>query len=141
MTRFTLQDAQAAKIKNIVEISFDFSTMTRVFAKGSSTKILDRLEQFFAELASVTTKAEYDGLHSDFCDWFTENLRTAAKELPKKRIPSRQSSYGQAANFLDVAAKVYVYYCAQPSPEAARHLVPMLHAALDTNYDAPAMPQ
>jgi hypothetical protein len=36
---FTLQAAHDAKTKNIVEISFDFSTMTRVFAKESSTKI------------------------------------------------------------------------------------------------------
>jgi DNA primase len=134
MSRLTPQDAQAAKIKNIIEISFDFSTMTRVFAKESSTKILERLEQFFAELASVTTRAEYDGLHSDFCKWFTENVWTAAKTLRNERIiPSRQSSYGQAAKVLDVAAKVYVYYCSQPSPEAARQLVPMLHAALDTD--------
>jgi hypothetical protein len=46
--------------------------------------------------------------------------------------PSRACSYGQAAKILDVSAKVYVYYCSQPSPEAARRIVPMLHAALDT---------
>jgi hypothetical protein len=117
---FTLQAAHDAKTKNIVEISFDFSTMTRVFAKESSTKILERLESFFAELVRVTTKAEYDSLHSDFCSWFIENICTAAKKSSNGRIiASCQSSYGQAAKVLDVAAKVYVYYCVQPSPNAA----------------------
>jgi hypothetical protein len=33
---------------------------------------------------------------------------------------------------LDVAAKVYVHYCGLPSPEVAARLIPLLHAALDT---------
>jgi hypothetical protein len=33
---------------------------------------------------------------------------------------------------LDVAIKVYVYYCAQPTPEIAERIVPFLHGAIDT---------
>ncbi len=32
---------------------------------------------------------------------------------------------------LDITAKVYVHYCAKPSPDVARTLAPMLHGALD----------
>jgi hypothetical protein len=33
---------------------------------------------------------------------------------------------------LDVAIKVYVYYCAQPTSEVAERIVPFLHGAIDT---------
>jgi hypothetical protein len=69
-----------------------------------------------------------------FCGWFVQNISTAAKTLRNGQTrASRQCSYGQAAKVLDVAAKVYVYCCAQPSTEAAQRLVAMLHAALDTD--------
>lgn len=131
---FTLREAEIAKTKNITEIGLDFSTMTRVFARESGAKILARLEAFFVEICTVKTQAEYDSLHADFCDWFTKNIRTAEKKFRGGRsLDSRQSSYGHAAKVLDVAAKVYIYYCSQPSPEDARRLIPMLHAALDTD--------
>jgi hypothetical protein len=131
---FTPEDAENAKTKNIQEIALGFSAMTRVFAKQSDTKILERLEKFFREVRGITTQAEYDALHSGFCDWFVRNISTAAKTFKNGRvIASCQCSYGHAAKVLDVAAKVYIYYCAQPSPEAAQRLVPMLHGALDTD--------
>jgi hypothetical protein len=130
----TRQDAENAKKKNIIEIALRFSAMTRVFARESDTKILEHLDKFFKQVRSVTTQSKYDALHSGFCDWFVKNISTAAKRLKNGRtIASCQCSYGHAAKVLDVAAKVYIYYCAQPSPEAAQRLVPMLHAALDTD--------
>lgn len=130
---FTLQEAQDAKTANIIGMGWDFSTMTRVFAKQSSTKILEQLKDLFAKLDRVSDRVEYERLHSDFCYWFTGNVCTAAKRLPNGRIKAGgPSSYGHAAKVLDIAVKVYVYYCAQPSPDAAQRLVPMLHAALDT---------
>jgi len=132
--RFTRQDAENARKKNIIEIALHFSAMTRVFAKQSHTKILKHLEQLFDQVHSITTQFEYDTLHNGFCDWFVKNISTAAKSFKNGRtIASSQCSYGHAAKVLDVAAKVYIYYCAQPSPEAAQRLVPMLHAALDTD--------
>lgn len=129
----TLQEAREAKIKNILEMSLDFSAMTRVFKKQSSTTILGRLEAFFAEAEGVTTKEEYDILHAAFCKWFVENISTAEKKLRNGRLKaSCQCSYGHAAKVLDVAAKIYIYYSAQFSPEVTRYLIPMLHAALDT---------
>jgi hypothetical protein len=32
---------------------------------------------------------------------------------------------------LDIAAKVYVHYCAMPSPDVASIVLPLLHGALD----------
>jgi DNA primase len=129
----TGQEAQDARIKNIIEIGLGFSVMTRVFSKRSNATILKRLEEFFKVLDGVNDKAEYDRFHADFCQWFMQSIRTAERKLKNGQTkPSRACSYGQAAKVLDVSAKVYVYYCAEPSLEAALRLVPMLHAALDT---------
>ncbi|HEY2932815.1 MAG TPA: hypothetical protein VGK99_13810 [Acidobacteriota bacterium] len=45
---------------------------------------------------------------------------------------SQPASYGQAAKVLDIALKVYVYYCAQPTADVAERIVPLLHGAVDT---------
>jgi len=42
------------------------------------------------------------------------------------------SSYGHAAKVLDIALKVYVYYCKMPSPAKAESLMPRLNGAIDT---------
>jgi hypothetical protein len=42
------------------------------------------------------------------------------------------SSYGHAAKVLDLALKVYVYYCKMPSPAKAESLMPRLNGAIDT---------
>jgi hypothetical protein len=77
---------------------------------------------------------QYDAIHADFCRWFSTNIRgTARKHKSGRIIPGYLSSWGQAAKVLDVAAKVYVYYCAQPSLGTAERLTPFLHAALDTD--------
>lgn len=128
----TKQEAEDARNKNIIEISLDFSAMMRVFSKGSSATILRRLEEGFRAFDGVADKADYDRFHADFCQWFIQNISTAEKKFKSGQTkPSRTCSYGQAAKVLDVAAKVYVYYCGQPSQESARRLVPTLHAALD----------
>jgi hypothetical protein len=46
--------------------------------------------------------------------------------------PSGPSSYGQAAKILDIAMKVYVYYCTQPTPGIGERIVLYLHGAIDT---------
>jgi hypothetical protein len=125
----TRQEAQDARIKNIIEMSLAFSAMMRVLSKGSSAMILKQLEEFFSAMDGIADKADYDRFHADFCQWFMQSISTAEKKFKNGQTkPSRPCSYGQAAKVLDVAAKVYVYYCAQPSFETARRLVPMLHA-------------
>jgi hypothetical protein len=63
-------------------------------------------------------------MHSAFCQWFVKNIRLAKTEEP--------SSYGHAAKVLDLALKVYVYYCKMPSPAKAESLMPRLNGAIDT---------
>ncbi len=129
----TAQQALDAKIKNIIELGLDFSAMTRVFAGGSYDSIVERLEGFVSKLRCVGHKEEYEHLHAEFCQWFTERICTARKQFKNGTSrPSCACSYGQAAKVLDVAAKVYVYYCGLPSAEIANRLIPLLHTALDT---------
>jgi hypothetical protein len=107
--------------------------MLRVFEKGSNAKIIPTLREFFDRLDNIKDKAAYDNAHAGFCEWFAANIKTAEKKLRGGGIkPSVACSYGHGAKVLDIAAKVYVYYCGQPSAEIAQILVPMLHCALDT---------
>lgn len=125
--------ARKAMRQNIIEMALDFTGMTRIFAKGSNPRILEKLDDVFGRFESIVDQADYDQIHSDFCNWFTQNIQVAEKKLKKsqKTIRARKSSYGQAAKVLDIAAKVYVYYCALPPPEAVGRLLPLLHGGLD----------
>lgn len=127
-----LKIARAAKTEMIIEMALDFAAMTRVLSKGSNPQIIPKLDELFAGLDSIHEPSMYDQRHAEFCAWFTEKIDTAEKKLKNGRIkPAGPSSYGHAAKVLDITAKVYVYYCAQPSPEVAQMIVPMLHGALD----------
>jgi hypothetical protein len=69
--------------------------------------------------------------------WFVQNLSTAEKKKDGQLIkPSRPCSYGHAAKVLDIAAKVYVYYCGLPASAVAVRVLPWLHAAVDTGMMA-----
>ena len=88
-----------------------------LFAKGSPAKIHRKLETAFAGLGSIREQKDYD---SDARGISAAGLhRTLTEQQKKKQRESgaaiRKSSYGQAAKVIDIAAKVYVYYCALPS--------------------------
>ena len=61
MLSASLEEAETAKTKNIIEMAFDFTAMMWLFAKGSPPKIHRKLETAFAGLGSIRTK----GLRSD----------------------------------------------------------------------------
>jgi hypothetical protein len=83
-------------------------------------------------LSEIANHDDYEDCHRSFCEWFTHEVRTAKKKLRNGEIQSsQQSSYGQAAKVLDIAIKVYVYYCTQPTLEIAQRIVPFLHSAID----------
>jgi hypothetical protein len=124
--------ALEAKMKMIIDMAIDFAGMTRVLMKGSNAKVFRKLEQLFAELDIVASQEHYDHLNVGFCEWFTQNIRTAEKKLKNGRVKAvGPSSYGHAAKVLDITAKVFVYYCGLPSSDKAKALVPMLHGAID----------
>jgi hypothetical protein len=123
---------ELAKMRNIVEMALDFSAMVRVFSKDSKEKIKSKLEEHFKSLAKINTREDYEAFHREFCEWFTGNIWTAERKLKNgKALKSQAASYGHAAKVLDIAIKVYVYYCAQPNAEVAERLVSFLHCAVD----------
>lgn len=126
-------DIEGTKRKNIIEMALGFTAMIRIFSKGSKPRIEAKLEEFFSRLAEVRTRADYQARHRSFCEWFTRKIRTAEKRLKNGKVqPSQPSSYGQAAKVLDIAIKVYVYYCAQPTVQTAQRILPFLNGAVDT---------
>ncbi len=124
--------AQEIKVKNIIDIALGFSSMTRVFSKGSNAEITKQLEQLLKGLDRIRDRESYERVYADFCYRFSQTIRTAEKKLKDGRVkPSHACSFGQGAKVPDIAAKVYAYYCDQPTADVARRLVPMLHGALD----------
>ena len=108
----------------------------RFLTEGSKVKIQSKLEQVFSRLDKIMSRDDYEACHRSFCDWFTREIWSAEKNLRNGKIQrSQAASYGQAAKVLDIAAKVYVYYCSQPTADIAGRITPLLHGAVDQGFD------
>jgi hypothetical protein len=70
-------------LRDLVD-SLPISAMTRVFAKQSDTKILERLEKFFKEVGGITTQSEYDALHSGFLRLVCPEYFNRSQDTPKR---------------------------------------------------------
>jgi hypothetical protein len=128
-----LRDTESTKRRNIIEMALGFTAMMRVFSEGSKVKIEAQLAGLFSGLGRIRTHHDYEGCHQSFCEWFTREIRTAERKLKNGKVQqSHAASYGQGAKVLDIAIKVCVYYCAQPTAEDAERIVPLLHGAVDT---------
>ncbi|MGQ9545976.1 MAG: hypothetical protein ACUVTR_02265 [Dehalococcoidia bacterium] len=126
-------NAEQAKLINIVDMAFGFSAMTRVFEKGSTEKIINKLNEILSQITSVNNYMGFKNLHDDFCRWFQDNIKTAERKKNGVVIKkSGSASYGQGGKVLDVALKVYVYYCHLPDVKTANQIVKWLNAAVDT---------
>ena len=124
---------EEAKTRNIIGMALGFTAMMRILDERSNAKIEVEAQKHFERLNKVNSQDEYDVMHRSFCRWFISNIQTAEKKLRNGRLQqSRAASYGQAAKVLDIAAKVYVYYCGLPTTEVAQRIVPFLHGAVDT---------
>src|SRR5262245_53353695 len=111
-------------------MALGFSAMMRIFSEKSKSGIHAKLDEFCSRLAEIRTCDDYQARHQSFCEWFTLEIRMAERKLKNGKVqPSQPSSYGQAAKVLDIAIKVYVYYCAQPTAKIAQRLVPLLNGA------------
>jgi hypothetical protein len=134
--RFSMNPQDEAawiKDQNVIDMAIAFTGMTRVFEKGSKQKIAKRLESTLGSLAEVDNKDKFEIIHSEFCEWFVGNIKTANRERKNKVIKkSRAASYGQAGKVFNIVLKVYVYYCGYPNNDAAAKLFPLLHAGIDT---------
>ena len=126
-------EANNAKIENIIDMAVGFSAIMRVFEEGSANKIKGRLETVLPEIASARSEQDFRDRHHSFCQWFAQNVKTAERKKRGAIVKgSAFASYGQGAKVLDVALKVFVYYCQLPDPETAKRTIRWLNAAIDT---------
>ncbi len=119
-----LELAEKAKKQNIIDMAVGFTAMMPLFQERSADLIKEKLANLFESLDRISSDQDFSKIHSDFCQWFIKTIRLAKTEEP--------SSYGHAAKVLDLALKVYVYYCNMPSPVKAESLMPRLNRAIDT---------
>ncbi len=126
-------NAEQAKQKNIVNVAFGFGAMTRLFEKGSHRQIIGELRRRLPKIAPSKDKQQFQKQHDSFCRWFKDNIKTAERSKGGSVIKkSTFASYGQGAKVLDVALKVYVYYCHLPDQKTAEQTTKWLNSAVDT---------
>jgi hypothetical protein len=118
-----LELAKQAKKENIIDMAVGFAGMMPLFQEGSASLIKKKLTELCEGLDRVSSEQDFRKMHRAFCQWFVKTIRLAESEQP--------ASYGHAAKTLDLALKVYVYYCKMPSPAKAEALIPMLNGAVD----------
>lgn len=120
------------KHKCIIEMALLFTSMIRLFEKGSKPKIANKLISDLPKLIDIESRDDFDTFHEGFCDWFTGNIYTASKVLKNKvSQKSHITFYGHAAKLLDVTLKVYVYYCRLPDDSTSLKILPFLNCAID----------
>ena len=120
----TLKLAEQAKKQNIIDMAVGFTAMTPLFQDRSADLIKEKLADLFEGFDRIGSDQDFSKMHRDFCQWFVKTIRLAKIEEPP--------SYGHAAKVLDLALKVYVYYCNMPCPKKAESLLPRLNGAIDT---------
>ncbi|KPK45392.1 MAG: hypothetical protein AMK74_03710 [Nitrospira bacterium SM23_35] len=119
-----LELAKKTKKQNIIDMAVGFTAMMPLFQERSGDLIKEKLADLFEGLDRISSDRDFSEMHRDFCQWFVKTIRLAKTEEP--------SSYGHAAKVLDLALKVYVYYCKMPSAAKAESLMPRLNGAIDT---------
>ncbi len=119
-----LELAEQAKKRNIIDMAVGFAGMMPLFQEGSADLIKEKLTETFVGLERIGSDEEFNKMHKAFCQWFVKTIRLAKTEEP--------SSYGHAAKVLDLALKIYVYYCKMSSPAKAELLTPRLNGVIDT---------
>lgn len=119
-----LELAEQAKKRNTIDMAVGFAGIMPLFQEGSADRIKEKLTETFEGLERIGLDEEFNKMHRAFCRWFVKTIKLAKTEEP--------SSYGHAAKVLDLALKVYVYYCRMPSPAKAELLTPRLNGVIDT---------
>jgi len=130
-------EANVAKLHNVVDMALAFTAMMRLFKKGAKErlkkKLIDDCESFF----KATSADEFKANHAAFCKWGMDNIRLAEKKMKNGSIKAaRPASYGQIAKTLDVVLHVLIFYARYPSENKARIISPWLNPAIDTKMMA-----
>jgi hypothetical protein len=119
-----LKLADQAKKRNIIDMAVGFAGIMPLFQERSADLIKEKLTETFEGLERIGIDEEFNKMHRAFCQWFVKTIKLAKTEEP--------SSYGHAAKVIDLALKVYVYYCKMPSPRKVELLMPRLNGVIDT---------
>jgi hypothetical protein len=119
-----LEHAEQAKKRNIIDMAVGFAGMMPLFQERSADLIKEKLTETFEGLERIGSDEEFNKMHKAFCRWFIKTIKLAKTEEP--------SSYGHAAKVLDLALKIYVYYCKMLTPAKAELLTPRLNGVIDT---------
>jgi len=127
-------DPERIRFENIIDMAAGFSSMIRLFRKGSKEAIRIRITNITAKkLFNAISKNQYIDIHSEFCDWGSNNIFLAEKKRDGKIITNCSlASFGQIAKVLDVALKVAIYYSHLPDCEKSKQISHWLNAAVDT---------
>ena len=127
------EKARKDKEENILGLAVSASAMMRVFEKGSGEEMTKKLGSCINKFLECKNQEEFDRKHEEFCEWATENIKTAERKRKGKIIKeSVPISWGQAAKTIDVTLKVYFYYCRLPFLETSQKIIHLLHGAIDT---------
>ena len=95
------EHAKAAKLITILNMAFDFTSMSRVFEKGTKDKFIEKVQELISKLAVVTSAEEFDNLHDGFCRW-------GCRTVKRSREGNKRASYGQVTKTLNVVLKAAV---------------------------------
>jgi hypothetical protein len=124
--------AASVRLKNNTGIEIGFTAMTRVFERNSNQRIC-RTPRIAPPPTRQVEQRAFEELHSAFCRWFVEDIRTAERRFKNGHVKATASnSYGQAAKVLDIALKVYIHYCQLADASSVERLRHFLHGAIDT---------
>lgn len=119
-----LELAEQAKKLSVIDMAVGFAGMMPLFQERSADLIKEKLAETFEGLERIGSDEDFRKMHRGFCQWFVGTIKLAKTEEP--------SSYGHSAKVLDLALKIYVYYCKMPSPTKAEWLTPRLNGVIDT---------
>jgi hypothetical protein len=126
------------RFRNIIGMGLDFSSMIRLFKRGSETKLWEKIvEDCGPRIFKAKSKEEFNEIHEEFCRWGSGNIALAQKRTRNGRIIKKgAATYGQIAKTFNVALKVAVYYCHLPDCQRSAEIVEWLHAGVDTRMMA-----
>lgn len=134
----TIDDPDEIRFRNIIGMGLDFSSMIRLFEKGSEDKLWDKIVyEKASKIFKAQSKEEFDKIHQEFCDWGTRNIILAEKKRNGRIIKRRKpASYGQIAKTFDVTLKVAIYYSHLPDYQKCEKILKWLNAGVDTRMMA-----
>jgi len=67
-----------------------FTAMGRVFEKGSTQKIIIKLNNCIEDFFNSSSEEKHHEKHKEFCEWFMTNIKTAERKKDKEIIKRSQ---------------------------------------------------